>query len=93
MNKVNLLLMRFVILAVSAFVAVLLALLPSLFVQYALPFADQWYSGLSHERQETILWLLRVLIPSLGIFAVLAGLFQIISSVKRKKNNADYLTP
>lgn len=93
MNKVNLLLMRFVILAVSALIAVLLALLPSLFVQYALPFADQWYSGLSYERQETILWLLRVLIPSLGIFAVLTGLFQIISSVKRKKNNADNLTP
>jgi len=37
MNKVNLLLMRFVILAASAFIAVLLALLPSLFVQYALP--------------------------------------------------------
>lgn len=85
--------MRFVIVAASAFIAVLLALLPSLFVQYALPVADQWYSGLSHERQETILWLLRVLIPSLGIFAVLAGLFQIISSVKRKKNNADNLTP
>ena len=89
MRKSGAVLLRMVILAASASIAVLMALMPSVLVQYALPFADQWYSHLSPESQDSIVRLLRVLIPALAVFAISTGIFQIVIGVKRKKSKPD----
>lgn len=89
MRKPGAVLLRMVILAASAGIAVLMALMPSVFVQYALPFADQWYSHLSPESQDSIVRLLRVLIPALAVFAISTGIVQIVIGMKRKKSKSD----
>ena len=89
MRKSGAVLLRMVILAASAGIAVLMALMPSVFVQYALPFSDQWYSHLSPESQDSIVRLLRVLIPVLAVFAIATGIVQIVIGVKRKKSKPD----
>ena len=78
-------LIRVFALLLSIGLALTIAVLPSEFIHYAVPFADHWYHTLTPARQETVQWLLQRVVPVVGIAAVVTGLVQMARSMRKSQ--------